>query len=181
MAKQSYHVWNDYKGLDTDSICNLIYQVKNESSNSQVVMFTEDDVNSLPLDKLIFRKICQKIGDVSLSLFIWDDVAVDYRTPHVPDLFVKILPPNESFDIIFLLQDEDDSVVDSLFRHHLLLCSLEDVEKVTGNFEDALKYHHLLYPASSIALLWSQFADSMKFSEFKRKNWRMLQENYKNN
>ena len=33
---------------ESDSVCNLIYTVKNVSSSPQVVLLTEDDVNSMP-------------------------------------------------------------------------------------------------------------------------------------
>ena len=51
-------------------ICNLIYKVKNVSSNLLVVMFTEDDIRSMPLNKLIMRK-CTNGMEISafLNLF----------------------------------------------------------------------------------------------------------------
>lgn len=158
MSKQNYLVCNDK--MDLDTICNLIYKIKNESSNFLVVMFTEDDISSLPLNKLIWRKIYRRYGDFSISQFVSDNVESQLEAPLVPDCFIKILVPNESIDIILLLQNEDDQLVDSQFRNHILVSKLEEIdnEHILHGFKKAVNEHNLLYSAPSITMLWSQFA-----------------------
>ena len=158
MGKQNYYVWNDKMEIET--ICNLIYKVKNVSSKTQVVMFTEDDVSSLPLNKLIKRKIHRKYGDFSISHFIWDNIENHSEAPLVPECFIKILAPNESIDITLLLQNKDDRFVDSQFRNHILVCNIEDIDKedMFYGFKAAVVEHHLEYPCSSITMLWSRFS-----------------------
>ena len=55
METQKYYVLAN-EG-ESDSVCNLVYTVKNVSSTPQVVLLTEDDVNSMPLKTLIKRKL----------------------------------------------------------------------------------------------------------------------------
>ena len=156
LERQKYYLSDN--NMEIDTICNLVYQVRNVSSTSQVVMFTEDDVNSMPLKTLIKRKLIRRYGDFSISFFLWDgNVENNSKYVHVPEYFIKIMPPNESLNITLTLQNEDDCLVDSLFRNHILICNLEDIEgdeRFCG-FENVMNFHHLLYPYSSVTLLWS--------------------------
>ena len=144
---------------ESDSVCNLVYTVKNVSSTPQVVLLTEDDVNIMPLKALIKRKLIRRYGDFSIAFFLWDG-NVENLSAHVlvPEYFIKILPPDESFNITLTLQNEDDHMVDSLFQSHVLICNLEDIEsqEMFQGFTDAMNYHHLVYPYSSITLSWNQ-------------------------
>lgn len=169
LGKEKYYVWNDK--MDIDTICNLIYKVKNVSSNLLVVMFTEDDIRSMPLNKLIMRKMYQRYGDFSFSQFVWDNIENHSEAPLVPDCFLKILDPNESIDITLLLQNENDSFVDSQFRNHILVFNIEDIDNkdMFYGFKDAVNEHHLAYSSSSIAMLWSRFADWLQMRNLQRK------------
>ena len=169
MGKQKYYVWNDR--MDIDTICNLIYKVKNVSSNLLVVMFTEDDIRSMPLNKLIKRKMYQRYGDFSFSQFVWDNIENHSEAPLVPDCFIKILAPNESIDITLLLQNEDDSFVDSQFRNHILVFNIEDIDNkdMFYGFKDAVNEHHLAYSSSSITMLWSRFTDWLQIRNLQRR------------
>ena len=51
METQKYYVLAN-EG-ESDSVCNLVYTVKNVSSTPQVVLLTEDDGNTIPLKTLI--------------------------------------------------------------------------------------------------------------------------------
>ena len=169
MWKQKYYVWNDK--MDIDTICNLIYKVKNVSSNLLVVMFTEDDIRSLPLNKLIKRKMYQRYGDFSLSQFVWDNIENHSEAPLVPDCFIKVLALNESIDITLLLQNEDDRFVDSQFRNHILVFNIEDIDNkdMFYGFKDAVNEHHLAYSSSSITMLWSRFTDWLQIRNLQRR------------
>ena len=158
LETQKYYVLaNEW---ETDSICNLVYTVKNVSSTPQVVLLTEDDVNTMPLKTLIKRKLMRRYGDFSIAFFLWDG-NVENHSAHVlvPEYFIKILSPDESLNITLSLQNEDDCVADSLFRSHVLICNLEDMESedMFYGFKNAMDYHHLLYPYSSLTLSWGLF------------------------
>ena len=159
LETQKYYVLaNEW---EADSVCNLVYTVKNVSLTPQVVLLTEDDVNSMPLKTLIRRKLMRRYGDFSIAFFIWDANVVNLSA-HVlvPEYFIKILPPGESLNITLFLHNEDDCMADSLFRSHILICNLEDIESkdMFQGFKSAMDYHHLLYHHSSITLSWSLFA-----------------------
>lgn len=145
---------------EVDTICSLVYQVRNVSSTPQVVMFTEDDVNSMPSNTLEKKKLKRRYGDFSLAFFLWDaNIENNSDYVNVPSFFVKFLSPDESFNITLSFQNEDDHRVDSLFRKHLLICNLEDIEgdERFSRFKWAINTYHLEYPYSSITLLWDQF------------------------
>ena len=82
------------------------------------------------------------------SLSIWDP-NVENLLNHVlvPEYFIKILSPDESLNITLTLQNEDDHMVDSLFRSHVLICNLEDIEskEMFQGFKSYMNIHHLLY------------------------------------
>ena len=83
---------------ESDSVCNLVYTVKNVSSTPQVVLLTEDDVNTMPLKTLIKRKLMRRYGDFSIAFFLWDG-NVENHSAHVlvPEYFIKYcLPTNRS-------------------------------------------------------------------------------------
>lgn len=149
------------KELEVDTLCNLVYTVKNGSSTPQVLLFTEDDVNSMPLKTLIKRKLMRRYGDFNIAFFMWDANITKDSSGYVqvPEIFIKILSPDESFNITLSFQNEDDHRVDSLFRKHLLICNLEDIEgdERFSRFKWAINTYHLEYPYSSITLLWDQF------------------------
>lgn len=158
VAIQKYYVLENY--AVEDKRCCLVYQVRNVSATSQVVMFTEDDVNSMPLEKLIKRKLLRRYGDFYLAFFIWDpNTENDSEYVLVPEYFVKMIEPGESFCITLFLQNEDDHLVDSLFRRHLLICNLEDIEgsEMFHGFKHAIDVFHLEFPYPSITLLWNDF------------------------
>jgi hypothetical protein len=158
LETQKYYVLANE--MEPDSVCNLVYTVKNVSSTPQVVLLTEDDVNTMPLKTLIKRKLMRRYGDFSIAFFLWDG-NVENHSAHVlvPEYFIKILSPDESLNITLSLQNEDDCVADSLFRSHILICNLEDMESedMFYGFKNAMDYHHLLFPYSSLTLSWGLF------------------------
>ena len=159
MEKQSYYVMGH--SMEVDTVCSLTYHIKNESSNSQVIMFSHDDINSLPMERLIKKKMYRRCGDYSLSLFVFDpNIVNESNEATVPDFFVKILPPEDSFNITLLFQNENSCIVEPLFRNHILVCQLEDVDckGMFYGFKNAVDDHHLEFQGSSITLLWSLFS-----------------------
>ena len=102
----------------------------------------------------------RRYGDFSIAFFLWDG-NVENHSAHVlvPEYFIKILSPDESLNITLSLQNEDDCMADSLFRSHVLICNLEDMESedMFYGFKNAMDYHHLLYPYSSLTLSWGLF------------------------
>ena len=159
LETQKYYVLaNEW---ESDSVCNLVYTVKNVSSTPQVVLLTEDDVNTMPLKTLIKRKLMRRYGDFNIAFFMWDANITKNSSGYVqvPEIFIKILPPDESLSITLSLLGEDDRLVDSLFRSHILICNLEDIEgdERFRGFKWAINTYHLEYPYSSITLLWDQF------------------------
>lgn len=157
LTKQYYYVSDDKSNLDT--VCCLVYKIKNESTFSQVIMFTEDNVNRMPLRRLIKSKMYRRYGDFSLSQFVSDNVDNQSNYVMIPEFFVKFLSQGESFDITLLLRNEDESALDSIFREHVLICNLENVDckEMFYGFKKCVDEQHLEYPYRTMTLLWTHF------------------------
>ena len=154
MEVQNYYILD--KEMKPDHFCSLVYKIHNVSTDSIVIMFTEDDVTSIPLKRLIYRKMFRRYGDFTLSQFIWDNVKNHSDYAFIPDLFIKILPPNTSFNMVVSLFNKNYNLVDSIFRNHILSCSLGEIDcnEHFRGFKNAVYRNHLEYSFSSITLLW---------------------------
>ena len=104
----------------------------------------------------------RRYGDFSIAFFIWE-ANVENHSSYViaPECFIKILSPDESLNITLSLQYEDDCMADSLFRSHVLICNLEDIEgdEMFHGFKSYMNIHHLIYPYSSLTLSWGLFTN----------------------
>jgi hypothetical protein len=119
-------------------------------------MITEDSKMELPLNRIIHRRLFRRYGDLSFAQIAWDNIEnwSDYSL--VPEFFVKIVQPNDSFKITLELRNEDINRVNTLFLEHLLVLNAEDIDnenKVSGLLPAIIKYH-FEYPYSSIDISW---------------------------
>ena len=131
LETQKYYVLANE--MEPDSVCNLVYTVKNVSSTPQVVLLTEDDVNTMPLKTLIKRKLMRRYGDFSIAFFLWDG-NVENHSAHVlvPEYFIKILSPDESLNITLTLQNEDDRIVSGYTYDGILIPQIVYLEGSTS-------------------------------------------------
>jgi hypothetical protein len=131
------------------------YTISNNDFERLFVFFTEEETDSLSQIQLLRRKLLRKYGDFSISMFVWDNVLIEDNTfPIVPDFFVKSLEKGESFDI-FMVYDEENKLLLSNFKKHILICRETDVmspQISMPNFARAIKDLRIEYPHPYIIL-----------------------------
>lgn len=154
MQSQSYVVHNE--SGETDTITCLVYKIENKSSSPQVIMFTEDNICEMSMEKLITKKCFRRYGDFSLSSWAWENIINMSKHVLIPDCFVKIVKPAEEFTITVLIKNRDENLIDSMFRNHLLVCTASQIEKVVSGLLRGLEYNHVDYPYSSLTITWDQ-------------------------
>lgn len=153
--QQYYYSYdNDIKKLD--SICNLIYTIENKFSISQIMMFTEDNINEKPLEELILRKCGRPYRDFRMFMFASEPfMFYNPENSLQPEIFIKILKPGEIFDITIHSRNEDITKIDSIFRCHLLKCTAEQMEQTVPHFLHGVAEYNAEYPYSSLTINWN--------------------------
>ena len=145
-----------YGETQLDTLCNIEYTIYNKTEKSQVIMITEDSKMEFPMNKIIRRRLLKRYGDLSFAQMAWDNIENYSDYSLVPEFFVKIVQPNESFKIILELRNEDVNKVNAVFLEHLLVLDTEEVDNknmVNGLFT-AIKEYHFEYPYPSIGIPW---------------------------
>ena len=154
MQSQSYFIYNESKEIDT--VTCLVYIIENKSLSSKIIMFTEDNICDMSMEKLITKKCFRRYGDFSLSSWASENIINMSKHVLIPDYFVKIIKPAEVFTITVLIRNRDEKLIDSLFRNHILVCTVNQIEKVVNGLLSGLEYNHADYPYSSLTITWDQ-------------------------
>lgn len=116
-------VWRDYNETALrGSYCHFI---ENKSGQNLVVFFIEEENDALPKVKLLRKKLYRRYGDFSFSVMIWDNIIYEKSSNATvtPDIFVKILRPEEKFELVVPFANNDDEQIASKVSRHLLVCS----------------------------------------------------------
>jgi len=100
------------------------YSIYNNDSSRIALFFVEDDNTTIPHMKLLERKLYRPYGDFSLSMFELDHCYVKDPTYYLPEFFVKILYPDESFSI-YVYADTSQNEIPVDFSRHLLITRFE--------------------------------------------------------
>ena len=108
------------------------------------------------MEKLITKKCFRRYGDFSLSSWASENIINMSKHVLIPDYFVKIIKPAEVFTITVLIRNRDEKLIDSLFRNHILVCTVNQIEKVVNGLLSGLEYNHADYPYSSLTITWDQ-------------------------
>jgi len=123
-------------------------------------MITEDNKMEFPMNKIIRRRLLKRYGDLSFAQMAWDNI--EYRSDYsfVPDFFIKIVQPNDSFKMTLVLRNENVNRVNTLFLEHLLVLDAKEVdnENMVNGLLAAIKYHHVEYAYTSINIPWTAVA-----------------------
>lgn len=155
--KEYYHIVKEL--CDVDSVCVIKYVIENKTDETKVLLFTEDNVNEMPMDMLIRRKFFRRYGEFNLTCWIWENIVNESKYINFPGFFVKLIEPNKCFEIALFIKNEKDEIVDCYFRKHTLLCRVGEIdnEKMFSGFVWGLKNHKAEYPYSSITINWEDF------------------------
>jgi len=132
------------------------YTIHNNDTSRMVLFFIEDDNTTMSHSDILKRKVFRRYGDFSLSMLECDpNIIIEDTCYIVPELFVKILNPCESFNIIV---EQKTSQAKSFIKEipkHLLICKetdFKDSQIGLCRFLSSLKEWNFDYPYSYIVI-----------------------------
>lgn len=148
-------VWRDYN--ETASHGSFCHIIENKSEQNLVIFFIEEENDALPKVKLLRRKLYRRYGDFSFSVMIWDNINYEKsnNTTVTPDIFVKILRPEEKFELVVPFANNDEEPIASKVSRHLLVCSemlFSCDEIVMPNFIEVIQYYGIDYANQKVVI-----------------------------
>lgn len=148
-------VWKDYGGTASDG--SYYHIIENKSSQNLVIFFIEEENDTLPQVKLLRKKLYRRYGDFSFSVMIWDNINYEKsnNATVTPDIFVKILRPEEKFELVVPFANNDEKQIASKIYRHLLVCSemlFSCDEIVMPNFIEVIQYYGIDYDKSEVVI-----------------------------
>ena len=148
-----YYVHSE-TGLDT--LYNIEYTIWNKTTNSKMIMLTEDNITEYPMKKLIYRRLIKRYGDLSFAQLAWDNIENLSNHSLIPEFFIKKIRPNDTFRITLVLKNRNPAWVNMLFSKHILVVDVAEIdnENMVFGFLSAIEEHHFEYPYSSVVIPW---------------------------
>lgn len=144
------------------------YNINNNDSTLSILLFVEEENTTLSKIELVKRKLLRRYGDFRLSMLAWEPyMIIENGFNSVPELFVKLIRPGESFDIIFILKDYPKDTSFDILPEHLLFCKEKDLcDQSVGlnNFISAIEEYNFEFPYSFVII------DSESFLRFINKD-----------
>ena len=139
------------------------YTIHNNDTSQIIIFFTEDDITKIPREKLIRKKFLRKYGDFSLSMLEWEaNMDICQNSLIIPELFVKVLNPGETF-YLYIYNNYETKLNPNYFNNHILTFKVSVLKnKKVGfpNFVENLNTYKYEYPFSYIVI------DSEKIRDF---------------
>ena len=132
------------------------YTIQNNDTSRMVLFFVEENNTTKSHLDLLKRKVFRRYGDFSLSMLEWEpNMMMEDTCFIVPELFVKILNPCESFNIIVGQKTTHTKTFVNEIPKHLLICKetdFEDSQIGLYRFLSSLKEWNFDYPYSYIVI-----------------------------
>ena len=126
------------------------YLISNDNHNQIILFFTEEEISKNDTIQQLRRKVLRPYGDFHLALLEWDDIIIDDTCSLVPELFVKVLNPNETFEIIVISDSEEPNV--DLCKH-ILVCNETNLSQIgLSRFVHYLDDYNFYYKYSYIVI-----------------------------
>ena len=153
-------VWRDYN--ETASRGSFCHIIENKSEQNLVVFFIEEENDALPKVKLLRKKLYRRYEDFSFSVMIWDNINYEKsnNATVTPDIFVKILRPEEKFELLIPFANNDEEQIASKVSRHLLVCSemlFSCDEIVMPNFIEVIQYYGIDYANQKVVISTDAF------------------------
>lgn len=156
-------VSRDYNITDSGgAFCHII---ENRTKQNLFIFFIEEENDTLSDVRLLRRKLLRRYGDFSLSMIEWEGNMYIEKSPTVtPELFVKILKPEEKFEVVVpFANDKEEQIASEVFRH-LLVCSeaLFSCNLIgMPHYMENLQYYNMAYPHTKVVISTDMFKSFM--------------------
>ena len=131
--------------------------VENKTKQNLVIFFIEEENDTLPQVKLLRRKLYRRYGDFSFSIIVWDNIYFEKsnNASVTPELFVKILKPEEKFELAVTFANNDEEQIASKVSRHLLVCSdtLFSCNEIgMPDFEEVIQHYGIDYADTKVVI-----------------------------
>lgn len=147
-------VWKDYNGTASDG--SYYHIIENKSNQNLVIFFIEEENDALPQVKLLRKKLYRRYGDFYFFMIEWEaNMYIEKRPTVTPDLFVKILRPEEKFEIIVPFANDNEEQIASKVSRHLLVCSetlFSSDEIGMPHYTENLQLYNIIYDNSKMVI-----------------------------
>lgn len=114
--------WRDYSETVSDGL--FYHIVENKSEQNLVIFFIEEENDTLPQVKLLRKKLYRRYGDFYFFMIEWEaNMCIEKSSTVTPELFIKVLRPEDKFELVVPYSDNDEEQTASKVSRHLLVCS----------------------------------------------------------
>lgn len=133
------------------------YSINNNDTSYAAIFFIEEDNTALSHKTLLHKKLFRRYGDFYLAMFVTDNVMFEDSVPCIPEYFVKVLSPGDTFNIYLYADIENDNLLED-FEKHILICKEDELESIgLHNFMIRLQEDNITYPYSYIIMSVERF------------------------
>ncbi len=142
------------------------YLIRNDCLNNILLLLAEEEISKDNIGPQLKRKMLHPYGDFQLSMLEWEANLIMVDTcSFVPELFVKVLNPNDSFEIIAFSNSHPETHIVDLSKH-ILICKESDLASIGfPKFVYYLNQYNFSYQYSYIVIdesvLRSYFKDDI--------------------
>lgn len=129
------------------------YVISNDNQNQIILFFTEEEVSKNDAIQQLRRKVLRPYGDFQLSMLEWEgNLQIEDACSFIPELFVKTLNPNESFEIIVISDSNSEEPIFDLCKH-ILICNESNLSQIgLSQFIKYLEWYNFGYQYSYIVI-----------------------------
>lgn len=152
ITELKYYVINADNSIDTMRV--VTKSIQNQDFEPLVILFTEDDLASMEAERALRRKCFKTYGDVRLASFSYDNVINCNDSFCFPELFVKIIRPGESFDLVIISKNTPTEIIKDFLSSHLLVCTEKQIEKYINNFIYSIEFHKVACTYNTLTVYW---------------------------
>lgn len=152
ITELKYYVINADNSIDTMRV--VTKSIQNQDFEPLVLLFTEDDLKDMEAERSLRRKCFKRYGDVCIASWSYDNVINMSDSFYFPELFVKIIRPGESFDLVIISKNTPAEIIKDFLSSHLLVCTEKQIEKYINNFIYSLELHNVACKYDTLTVNW---------------------------
>lgn len=147
-----YYVINADNSTDTMRV--VTKSIQNQDFEPLVLLFTDDDLKDMEAERSLRRKCFKRYGDVCIASWSYDNVINMSDSFYFPELFVKIIRPGESFDLVIISKNTPTEIIKDFLSSHLLICTEEQIDKFVNNFIYSIETHNVACTYNTLTVNW---------------------------
>lgn len=146
------------ESFPSGSFCHI---VENKTKQNLVIFFIEEENDALSDVKFLRRKLYRKYGDFYFFMIEWEaNMSIEKSPTVTPDLFVKILKPEEKLKVVVPFANDKEEQIASEVSRHLLVCAdtlFSSDEISMPHFMENLQLYDIAYDKSEVVISADKF------------------------